>query len=83
MDAPNEDYSDSSAEEGEGDERPKSAGSTEDASAARRPGGDAIYQGLTKVERKTKVKEDKRAKRAEKIPKHVKKSKVAKGAVKR
>ena len=40
--------------------------------------GDVMYLGLSKQERKSKVKEDKREKRKTKIPKHVKKHKIKK-----
>lgn len=40
--------------------------------------GDVIYEGLSKQERKAKVKEDKREKRKNKIPKHIKKQKIKK-----
>jgi RIO kinase 1 len=41
-------------------------------------GGDVLYSGLSKQERKAKVKEEKREKRKTKIPKHVKKHKIKK-----
>jgi RIO kinase 1 len=40
--------------------------------------GDVIYQGLSKQERKNKVKEDKKEKRKIKVPKHIKKQKIKK-----
>ena len=41
-------------------------------------GGDTLYSGLSKQERKAKVKADKKEKRKTKIPKHVKKQKIKK-----
>lgn len=42
--------------------------------------GDTIYTGLTKQERKLKVKEDKRLQRSQKMPKHVKRQKIKKSS---
>lgn len=56
--------------------------SEEEESDAKKPRGDVIYQGLSKQERKQKVKEDKREKRQNKMPKKVKRRKVHKTATK-
>ena len=47
---------------------------TAETTVDKKPRGDVLYAGMTKAERKAKVKEDKAAKRKEKIPKHVKKA---------
>jgi RIO kinase 1 len=44
--------------------------------------GDVIYEGMSKTERKLKVKEDKRVKRKEKLPKKVKKQKIKQSTTK-
>jgi len=44
--------------------------------------GDVLYKDMTKQERKNKVKEEKREKRKNKIPKHVKKLKIKQSASK-
>lgn len=49
---------------------------TEDAEMAKRKYGDVIYEGLSKQDRKLKVKEDKREKRKSKVPKNIKKFKI-------
>ncbi|CAG9314666.1 unnamed protein product [Blepharisma stoltei] len=57
-------------EEEENEEEPEESGQKKSTP------GDAIYSGLSKAERKQKVKEDKRDRRKTKIPKNVKKSKI-------
>mmetsp|Transcript_7872 Transcript_7872/g.15227 ORF Transcript_7872/g.15227 Transcript_7872/m.15227 type:complete len:450 (+) Transcript_7872:3290-4639(+) len=65
------------SEEGESSEEEEGEDKEEEGEAhIKNKHGDVIYEGLTKQERKLKVKEDKRAKRKTKIPKKVKKHKV-------
>jgi RIO kinase 1 len=57
---------------------PESEESEEDEEESDHRIGDVLYQGLTKQERKLKVKEDKKLQRTQKMPKHMKKQKIKK-----
>lgn len=62
-------------EEGEKDSE-NEENSSEPAAKEKNVHGDVLYQGLSKQERKNKVKSDKKEKRKSKIPKHIKKKKI-------
>jgi hypothetical protein len=68
----NESFDDSSEESAKDNE------SEDDKEKIKKVHGDVIFVGLSKQERKAKVKEDKTEKRKTKVPKHIKKQKTKK-----
>lgn len=71
-----------SSDSNEEEEEEGSESSEEEDTQDGKKHGDVLYNGLSKAERKKKVKEDKSEKRKHKIPKHVKNQKVRRTAVK-
>ena len=65
---------DQDEEDSAGESNPDTDEETNPESVEPKLRGDVLYAGMTKAERKAKVKEDKKAKRKDKIPKHVKKA---------
>lgn len=62
--------------QGESDSEEEDSGSAEEGAQGKKPTGDVLYGGLTKNERKQKVKAQNKEKRANKMPKHVKKQQI-------
>jgi RIO kinase 1 len=76
---PVEDTKQGKASEDSGEsEESASEGEEEEGDQEKRQIGDAMYGGLTKQERKQRVKEEKRLQRSQKMPKHLKKQKIKK-----
>jgi len=67
-----------SEDEADSEESEESASEEEEMDQEKRQIGDAMYGGLTKQERKVKVKEEKRLQRSQKMPKHLKRQKIKK-----
>lgn len=67
-----------SSDEAGSEESEESAEDEEEIDQEKRQIGDALYGGLTKQERKLKVKEEKRLQRSQKMPKHLKRQKIKK-----